>query len=233
MGHGVTNDYFALASNSGIELNGASKNPSYANEATSEDENGGIVCTTKSGESIEVSNTYNICGGGDTNGDHNLDTYAKVGEVITEDTNTHYLITSLGLTCDNKNDPVLTVTGIKEPGTTAGTHPTFTSGIVIRAAKQAKAYGIGTVTGKVTASSINVGGSVQVCEDSVGDAVKREVYGVKMTASNTLTACSGAPTAPADTANGWGLESPVGLNESNTAYADATVAVYKNVLQDT
>lgn len=234
MSYGSTKDWFGLAAVAGIELQSNDKNPSYATEATSEDSNGDVVCVTKAGETNEVSATYKICG--DT---FNMDTAAidlKVGSVKSYDTGTHYQITGFDVSTDNKEFPTLTVNGVQDPGATAGTHAEYTSGVSVIGKKKAQGFGLGAIVAgnKVISSNLSVSGNIATVEDSQGDIVKREPYGVKITTSNTLQNCTADPTAPADTANGYYLDNPLTtLSESNTDYGTATVSTFKQLQQDT
>lgn len=233
MSFGSTKDYFGLATTGEIELQSDNKNPSFATEANGEDSNGDVVCTTKSGETIEVSSTYTLCGGGDTNNQHNLDTHVEIGMVKSFDTVTHYQITSIDLSTDNKAYPTLTVTGVQDTGTTAQTHARYSTGLTFLAKKKAQGFGLGTIASgdKVISGGVAISGSVATVADSDGNIVKREPYGVRITATNTLQNCTADPSTPVDAA--WGEDTPEAvLAESNTDYATATVTAFKNVTQD-
>lgn len=235
MSFGSTKDYFGLATAGEIELQTDNSNPSYATDASAEDSNGDMVCTTKSGETREVSSSYRFCGGGDTNNQHNLDTHVEIGMVKSFDTGTHYQVTNIQLGTDNKGYPLLTVTGIQDTGVTAQTHALYSTSLTFLAKKKAQGFGLGTLAAgdKVISGSVTISGNITPVADSVGNIVKREPYGVKISATNSLQNCTADPSTPVDTASGWGEETPAAaLAESNTDYSTATVAAFKNVTQD-
>ena len=203
-------------------------------DASVEDSNGNTRCRTKSGETQERQCTYKLCGGGDTNNSHNLDDLIEVGEVVSFDTNTHIQCTGITVATDNQNWPTVTVTGIQDTGGTAQTHPLTSTGIAVIAKKKAQAFGLGTIPAGnyVTAGSLTVAGSVAECPDSQSNIVKREVGTVQLRGSNTLQNCTAEPTAPADTANSWGLDQPVNQEENNAAHGVATIEVFKDLVRD-
>ena len=231
---GVQNDWFKLAATSGIEIQSASKAPSYATDASVEDSNGNTQCRTKAGETQERSCVYKICGGGDTNNSHNLDDLIEIGEVVSFDTVTHIMCTGIQVVTDNQNFPTLTVNGIQDTGATAQTHTLTSTGISVIGKKKAQAFGLGTIAAGnfVTAGSLTINAGLAECADSDGSIVKREPQTIQARATNTLQNCDAEPDAPADTASGWGLDSPDGLEESNTTHQVATVEVFKDLTRD-
>ena len=236
-------DYFGISNGSTIVVQSGEYSPSYTTDATVSDENGDFRCRTKAGQVDEYSCTYKLCGGGDTNNDRTLDSdadlandttndrYLKIGTVYQHNTK-NLQITGIEVSTTNSEEPTLTITGIDEAS--GKTHAEYTSGITVRCKKQAQTFGlVALATGNyVTSGSIEISGSHSVVEDSDGDIVCREPYGFRLSASNTIQNCTATPTATADTANGFFLDSPIGQSDPNTDYGTATVEVFKDLVKD-
>lgn len=230
MSYGAT-DYFGLSNGSTVLVQSGEFSPSYSTDATVSDSNGDIRCRTKAGQTDEYSNEYKLCGGGDTNNDINIDTFAKVGDVVNSGALWLH-VTSISVSTSNSEEPTLSITGIAEDSTTS--HNTYSFGETVRAKKIAQTFGLVALdTGNyVTSGSIEISGNTSTVEDSQGDIVCREPYGYRLTASNTLQNCTSAPTATADTANSWNLENPIGLSSTNTDYESVSVEVFKDLTKD-
>lgn len=236
-------DYFGISNGSTVVVQSGEYSPSYTTDATVSDENGDFRCRTKAGQVDEYSCTYKLCGGGDTNNDRTLDSDTdlagngaalKIGEVYSDTTNGRYIqITGIEVSTTNSEEPTLTVTGINEAS--GKTHAEYTSGITVRCKKQAQTFGLVALAAGnyVTSGSVEISGSHSVVEDSDGDIVCREPYGFRLSASNTIQNCTATPTATADTANGFFLDSPIGQSDPNTDYGSASVEVFKDLVKDT
>lgn len=232
MGYGSTIDYFGIA-DTNVKLQTSDLASAFNVDASVQDSVGDFACRTKSDTENTVTCVYSVIGGGDANNSHNLDTYAEVGEVKTFDTNTHYQVTGVEVNTVNTAFPTITLTGVKDPGTTAQTHALYSSGISFIALKKAQGFGIvPTGAAKVTAGSVSISGNAVTAQDSLGVTVKREPEAVRAVTNNTLQICTGTAAAAADTANSWAFEDPASSGQVNNEYGTTTVSTFKDIARD-
>ncbi len=220
MPYGALTDHFGIAA-AGILLQSSSNPKKYNVDATVTDENGDVACRTKTDLETEYSCTYALTSGNSVS----IDDLAKVGAVV----GTLIQVTAIDGTTSNKAFPTITVKGALDHAD-AGVHPTFTSGISVMAKKVATPLGIGSITGKTTASSFSISGGMVTVQNELGVTVKREPDGVRVVAQNTLQTCTGA--AAASAASGWAVETPLSSDEVNNDYGSSTIAVYKDITRD-
>ena len=227
MAFGVNNDWFGRAVTDEIEVQSSEHTASYATDATAENSDGDVACRTKAGETDEYSVTYKHHGGSTGN---SVDTvFGKVGARIVSGSD-KIQITGIDISTDGKDFPSITMKGVKDPAA-ATAHAEYSSGITYDADKKAQAFGVTAAGGtNIISSTASISGSMAVVEDADGDIAAREPYGVQVKGSNTLQACSGAPTATAS--GSYVLDSPIGRSESNTGYDTATAEVFLDLLKD-
>ena len=232
MAFGVTTDYFGLADTK-WQIQSSGIMPSASN-AQALDSNGDVACEEVFGADAVYTAEYRVVSAAkDTNGyvPIDLDDYAKIGELFAIDTNTDAAVTGVEVSTINSEFPTVSVTAAKHFGDTVD-QPEYTSGLEILGIKKAQGFGFSPAAGsRLVSSSASLSSQRTTVQDSQGDYAKSLVYQARLEASGELTACTGTPTATADT--GYTLANAVAGATTNTGYGTGTVAVFKNITADT
>jgi len=202
--------------------------------AVVEDSNGNIVCEDRHSHVSQVTEAYRIIKGDDTDGKIDVADYIKGGEIKASG-GKNYAVSAIRLETSNQSKPVVTLTFEEFFGDTSG-QPTFTPpfGDVL-ALKKAQAIGIipaaGSSLQRCTAE-LTLGGLDRTDAPTGGSFVTTDLFQGRATSEAELMACTGAPTAAADTANDWELEQNPSLEERPKEHQKSTVRVYTIVDPD-
>lgn len=202
--------------------------------STVEDSNGNFACEERHSFVDTITEAYRIIKADDTDGKIDVKDYIK-GGTIKASGGKNYAVSSLRLETSNQTKPVLTVTLEEFFGDTANQAaytPPFGD---IAPIKKAQAIGIipaaGSSLQRCTAE-LTLGGLDRTDAATGGSFVTTDLFGGRATSEAELVACTGAPTAAADTANDWELEQNASLEERPKEHQKSTVRVYTIVDPD-
>jgi hypothetical protein len=228
MSYATLTDYWGFADTNRV-LQASNKTGVAGGNAQALDSIGDVQCETVYGETYEYEARYKLI-----NGDTETLATVPLGKHF-EDTGSAdpRAINAIEVSTSNTDYPEITISGRQVAYDSAA--PTWSPAISVQGIKEAQAIGfVAAASTFVNSSSVSLSLQTEaVVLDSEGDFATVGFGGGRKDCTGELTACSVAPSAVADTANGYALSQPVSVNSENTAYQTATVETFKNILQDT
>jgi hypothetical protein len=233
MNFGVTTDYFKLADTNWRPQTDA-LTPTAAGKAQAADSHGDIHAQTVFGKANAYSTSYKVVNGAGATDSFVLSAKIKLGTVVAIDSLTKAVVTGIQVVTNNRDFPVVTVSGPQYFGDSLTQNLYTPPGVAtLYARKKAQAIGVTLAAGnRLNSSTANFTLQVVNAMDSLGVIKKTDAYGGEAEASAEAVNATAAPAIVADTANGWAVAKDQDINMTNTDYGRGTLSVFKAILPD-